>query len=78
MFAPVGERWTLARVRWWGSWAENKNHDTLIQYLLDELSTYENDHSDALCPTQNEANGSLLGAAAHATIYHGRCCRFAK
>ncbi|KAG1845207.1 hypothetical protein F4604DRAFT_1937121 [Suillus subluteus] len=61
MFAPVGERWTLARVRWWGSWAENENHDTLIRYLLDELSTYKNDHSDALCPTQNEADGSLLG-----------------
>ncbi|KAG1789049.1 uncharacterized protein HD556DRAFT_1311616 [Suillus plorans] len=61
MFAPVGERWTLARVRWWGSWAENENRDTLIWYLLDELSTYENDHSDALCPTQNEADGSLLG-----------------
>jgi hypothetical protein len=25
MFAPVGERWTMARVRWWGSWAENEN-----------------------------------------------------
>jgi hypothetical protein len=25
MFAPVGKRWTLARVRWWGSWAENEN-----------------------------------------------------
>ncbi|KAG2029737.1 hypothetical protein BDR03DRAFT_987558 [Suillus americanus] len=61
MFAPVGECWTLARVRWWGSWAENKNRDTLIRYLLDELSTYENDHSDALCPTHNEADGSLLG-----------------
>ncbi|KAG0703100.1 hypothetical protein DFH29DRAFT_998728 [Suillus ampliporus] len=61
MFAPVSERWTLARVRWWGSWAENKNRDTLIRYLLDELSTYENDHSNALCPTQNEADGSLLG-----------------
>ncbi|KAG1840392.1 hypothetical protein F4604DRAFT_1598900 [Suillus subluteus] len=61
MFAPVGERWTLARVRWWGSWAENENRNTLIRYLLDELSTYENDHSDALCPTQNEADGSLLG-----------------
>ncbi|KAG1906357.1 uncharacterized protein F5891DRAFT_1138182 [Suillus fuscotomentosus] len=61
MFAPIGQRWTLARVRWWGSWAENENCDTLIRYLLDELSTYENDHSDALCPTQREADASLLG-----------------
>jgi hypothetical protein len=21
MFAPLGQRWTLARVRWWGGWA---------------------------------------------------------
>ncbi|KAG0705254.1 hypothetical protein DFH29DRAFT_997043 [Suillus ampliporus] len=60
MFAPVGQRWTLTRVRWWGSWAENENHDTLIRYLLDELSTYENDHSDTLCPMQREADASLL------------------
>ncbi|KAG2082120.1 uncharacterized protein F5147DRAFT_660578 [Suillus discolor] len=61
MFAPIGQHWTLARVRWWGSWAENENRDTLIRYLLNELSTYENDHSDALCPTQCEADASLLG-----------------
>ncbi|KAG1759372.1 hypothetical protein EDD22DRAFT_849297 [Suillus occidentalis] len=61
MFAPIGQRWTLARVRWWGSWAENENRDTLIRYLLDELHSYESDHSDALCPTQREADGSLLG-----------------
>ena len=22
MYAPVGQRWTLARIRWWGGWAE--------------------------------------------------------
>jgi integrase len=21
MFAPIGQRWTLARIRWWGGWA---------------------------------------------------------
>ena len=21
MFAPMGQRWTLARIRWWGGWA---------------------------------------------------------
>ncbi|KAG2353057.1 hypothetical protein BDR07DRAFT_1311201 [Suillus spraguei] len=40
---------TLTRVGWWGSWAKNENHNTLIRYLLNELSTYENDHSDGLC-----------------------------
>jgi hypothetical protein len=24
MFAPVGQRWTLAKVRWWGGWAEGE------------------------------------------------------
>ena len=24
MFAPVGKRWTLQRVRWWGGWAEGE------------------------------------------------------
>ncbi|KAF8126598.1 hypothetical protein EV363DRAFT_1525718 [Boletus edulis] len=66
MFAPVGERWTLAMVRWWGGWAENENRDTLIRYLLDELHTYETDYSDALAPArvQRHANDSLMGEAA--------------
>lgn len=25
MFAPRGERWTLARVRWWGGWAPGEH-----------------------------------------------------
>jgi integrase len=25
MFAPVGQRWTLARIRWWGGWAKNEH-----------------------------------------------------
>lgn len=24
MYAPVGKRWTLARIRWWGGWAEGE------------------------------------------------------
>ncbi|KAI6111260.1 hypothetical protein F5141DRAFT_1274775 [Pisolithus sp. B1] len=64
MFAPVGQRWTLARVRWWGGWAEGEHRDTLMRYLLDELHCYENDHSDALRPVSCEANGSFAGEAA--------------
>jgi hypothetical protein len=33
----------------------------LIRYLLDELHSYEEDHSGALCPIQRDAQGSLLG-----------------
>lgn len=24
MYAPMGERWTLARIRWWGGWADGE------------------------------------------------------
>lgn len=24
MFAPIGSRWTLARIRWWGGWADGE------------------------------------------------------
>ncbi|KAF5386085.1 hypothetical protein D9615_002449 [Tricholomella constricta] len=61
MFAPRHLRWTLNRVRWWGGWAIGENVDTLINYLVDSLQRYENDHSDALNPTQSEANVSFAG-----------------
>ncbi|KAG2123793.1 hypothetical protein DEU56DRAFT_917280 [Suillus clintonianus] len=64
MFAPVGQRWTLAKVRWWGGWAEGEHRDTLVRYLLDELHAYENDYSDALAPISRGANASLAGEQA--------------
>ncbi|KZP03242.1 hypothetical protein FIBSPDRAFT_1019175 [Athelia psychrophila] len=69
MFAPIGERWTLARIQWWGGWADGEHltiiqRDTLIKYLLDELHSYEQDHSDALCPIPRNASLSHAGAAA--------------
>ncbi|RXW11796.1 hypothetical protein EST38_g14059 [Candolleomyces aberdarensis] len=65
MFAPIGERWTMDRIRWWGGWAEGEKGDTLIRYLLDELKTYEQDHSDALCPVDESANKSHMGEDRH-------------
>jgi hypothetical protein len=38
--------------------------DTLIRYLLDELYSYEEDHTDALCPIQREVDKSHAGEAA--------------
>jgi len=78
MFAPLGERWSLATIRWWGAWAEGESvstsvhstscsitHlgqvDTLIRYLLDELTRYEKNHRDALCPIPREAERSFNG-----------------
>ncbi|KAL0578113.1 hypothetical protein V5O48_003892 [Marasmius crinis-equi] len=64
MYAPIGERWTLSRVRWWGGWAPSERRDTLVRDLLDELYTYEEDHSGALCPISLAKNESHLGEAA--------------
>ena len=33
MYAPVGQRWSLAVVRWWGGWAEGENVRTLFRSL---------------------------------------------
>ncbi|KAH6905934.1 hypothetical protein BKA70DRAFT_1107246 [Coprinopsis sp. MPI-PUGE-AT-0042] len=58
MFALGKQKWKMNRIRWWGGWAEKENKNTLIRYLLDELSTYEEDHSNALCP-DDEIAGNL-------------------
>ncbi|KAG2103157.1 uncharacterized protein F5147DRAFT_706769, partial [Suillus discolor] len=47
MFAPVGQRWSLAMVRWWGGWADCE----------------QTDYSDALAPFSREAESSLAGEA---------------
>ncbi|KLO04825.1 hypothetical protein SCHPADRAFT_840175, partial [Schizopora paradoxa] len=60
MYAPIGERWTLARIRWWGGWSPGESVHTLIRYLLDELETMEEGHQDALCPTALERQISLF------------------
>ncbi|KAG1838264.1 hypothetical protein F4604DRAFT_1600650 [Suillus subluteus] len=61
MFTPLGQRWSLATIRWWGAWAEGESVDTLIRYLLDELTRYEKNHRDALCPIPREGDESFNG-----------------
>ncbi|KAJ7508230.1 hypothetical protein B0H11DRAFT_2169261 [Mycena galericulata] len=60
-FAPLGKRWSLNIVRWWGGWASGEHVDTLMKYLLDSLQSYEIGHSDALCPVPHEADKSFMG-----------------
>ncbi|KAI0058920.1 hypothetical protein BV25DRAFT_1778173, partial [Artomyces pyxidatus] len=70
MFASISKRWTLARIKWWGGWAQGEHvptsisltttlspikMNTLIWYLLDELVLYEGSHTDALRPPPIEA-----------------------
>lgn len=33
MYAPVGERWTLARIRWWGGWADGESVSSRVLNL---------------------------------------------
>ncbi|KDR71666.1 hypothetical protein GALMADRAFT_75054 [Galerina marginata CBS 339.88] len=71
IYGPLGERWHMNRIRWWGGWAPGEHRDTLMRYLLDELHTYEEDHSDALCPINQKAINDLPPAAA-AGLYEMR------
>ncbi|KAJ7027994.1 hypothetical protein C8F04DRAFT_1212262 [Mycena alexandri] len=61
MFAPIGERWSLSIIWWWGGWAEGEQVDTLMRYLLDPLQSYESGHGDALYPFRNEPAKSFMG-----------------
>ncbi|KAJ7027695.1 hypothetical protein C8F04DRAFT_1212340 [Mycena alexandri] len=61
MFAPIGERWSLSIIRWWGGWAEGEQVDTLMRYLMDSLQSYESGHGDALYPFRNEPAKSFMG-----------------
>ncbi|EPQ55141.1 hypothetical protein GLOTRDRAFT_27428, partial [Gloeophyllum trabeum ATCC 11539] len=61
IWAPIGQRWSLARVRWWGGWSEGERTDTLIRYLLDEITALENEHGDALAPVQTRRDLTFNG-----------------
>ncbi|KAJ7323349.1 hypothetical protein DFH08DRAFT_941575 [Mycena albidolilacea] len=61
MFAPLGKRWSLTIIRWWGGWAEGEHVDTLMRYLLDSLQSYESGHGDALYPFRTEPDKSFMG-----------------
>ncbi|KAJ7437648.1 hypothetical protein B0H11DRAFT_2255127 [Mycena galericulata] len=61
MFAPIGKRWSLSIIRWWGGWAEGEQVDTLMRYLLDSLQSYESGHGDALNPHRLEMDKSFMG-----------------
>ncbi|KAJ7225060.1 hypothetical protein B0H12DRAFT_1205286 [Mycena haematopus] len=61
MHAPIGKRWSLSIIRWWGGWAAGEQVDTLMRYLLDSLQSYESGHGDALYPFRTEPDKSFMG-----------------
>ncbi|ESK81945.1 hypothetical protein Moror_15405 [Moniliophthora roreri MCA 2997] len=69
MWAPSEEHWTLTTVCWWEGWVPGKKQETLMLYLLNELHSYEEDHSNAMCPIKFKKNKSFTGEAAeHALL----------
>ncbi|KAF8199486.1 hypothetical protein BJ912DRAFT_921906 [Pholiota molesta] len=75
MFAPLGERWSLSIIHWWGGWAIGEQVNTLMKYLIDSLQSYESSHNDALCPTRVDrlrtflGEGNLIGPATKQDIH---------
>ena len=77
MYAPVGQRWSLNRIRWWGGWAVGEHVrlwldlmrlanfsiqcDTLIKYLVDSLQSFESGHGDALHPIPIDPINFFMG-----------------
>ncbi|KAJ8487334.1 hypothetical protein ONZ45_g14383 [Pleurotus djamor] len=41
-------RWSLKAVKWWGGWSSSENVGTIMRYLLDELTAYEEGFTDIL------------------------------
>jgi hypothetical protein len=48
MFAPIGRRWTLAAVKWWGGWAEGEHVCLTCVLSPNLLSFFTAQHSHAL------------------------------
>ncbi|KAF8054917.1 hypothetical protein FPV67DRAFT_1437662, partial [Lyophyllum atratum] len=55
-YAPDGQRWALYVCRWWGSWAEGEQIDTLMKYLIDSRQSREMTHVDMLRPKGSGPN----------------------
>jgi hypothetical protein len=63
MFAE--DRWSLKAIKWWGGWSEDYQEGTIMQYLLDEIGTYESGFRDQRAPLrQNYLHTSFMGALA--------------
>lgn len=49
MYAPVGRRWTLATIRWWGGWAEGEHVGiSVANYILANIYKILARHTDSL------------------------------
>ncbi|KAF9437897.1 hypothetical protein BGZ76_010608, partial [Entomortierella beljakovae] len=49
------EKWSLQVVRWWGGWSENEGRTTIMSYILEEISRYEDGFYDMLDPKRRNS-----------------------
>jgi hypothetical protein len=63
MYCKPGDRWSLSQIRWWGGWADDEKNDVLVRYLLNEMASIEEDHSDSLAPIRGGFDVSRGGEA---------------
>lgn len=47
-FVTGKSRWSLDVVKWWGGWGTSDDMNTIIRYLLEETSKYENSYTHYL------------------------------
>ncbi|KAG5649416.1 hypothetical protein H0H81_004005 [Sphagnurus paluster] len=63
MWAP--RLWSLKAVKWWGGWSSKDQVGTIMCYLLDELTAYEEGFSDILMDDQSgDRHESFMGISA--------------
>ncbi|KAF8325745.1 hypothetical protein F5887DRAFT_1085118 [Amanita rubescens] len=60
MYAP--KKWSLKAVKWWGGWSSGDNVNTIMRYLLEELTAYEEGFSDIMMDDRaSERHESFMG-----------------
>ncbi|KAG5220529.1 phosphate system positive regulatory protein [Salix suchowensis] len=47
-FMWAEHKWSLKAVKWWGGWSSGEEVNTIMRYLLDELTSYEEGFSDIM------------------------------
>ncbi|KDQ28742.1 hypothetical protein PLEOSDRAFT_1102782 [Pleurotus ostreatus PC15] len=61
-FMWAESKWSLKAVKWWGGWASGENVGTIMRYLLDELTAYEEGFSDILMDDRkNHRHENFMG-----------------
>ncbi|KAF9492915.1 hypothetical protein BDN71DRAFT_1432858 [Pleurotus eryngii] len=70
-FMWAEHKWSLKAVKWWGGWSSGEEVNTIMRYLLDELTSYEEGFSDIMMASRpSERHKSFMATgdpAGHVT-----------